>query len=163
MGKSYGLELSSGPGKLQMPVKSQEELSKAASLQSQKLRREAQAWMGLEWERVGIICRSCACLCFPGSETLTGFSEGPVILKTAGLQPGGLSCRRGWLLRERLGRASGQAFVCLFPSVNTRKPHPVLQTDIQKSILNCRLGCSAGAKWLEAEDSVPRFRTPDRW
>lgn len=79
------------------------------------------------------------------------------------LQPGGLSCRRGWLLRERLRGTSGQAFVCLFPSVNTRKPHPVLQPDIQKSILNCRLGCSAGAKWLEAQDSVPRFRTPDRW
>ena len=50
----------------------------------------------------------------------------------------------------RLGRASGQALVCLFPSVNTGKPHPVLQTDIQKSILNCRLGRPAGAKWLEA-------------
>lgn len=58
MGKSYGLELSSGPGKLQMPTKSQEELSKAASLQRQELRGEAQAWMGLEWGRVGIICRS---------------------------------------------------------------------------------------------------------
>lgn len=84
-----------------------------------------------------------------------------MILKAAGPEPRGLPRGRGRLLRERLGRVSGQALVFHFPSVNTRKPHPVLQTDLQKSILNFRLGYSVGAKWLEAQDSVTRFPTPD--
>lgn len=69
---------------------------------------------------------------------------------------------RDRLLRERPGRVSGQALVLHFPSVNTRKPHPELQTDIQKSILSCRLGDLARVRLLEAQKSVPRFQTPDR-
>lgn len=74
-GESYGREVSSGPGKLPMPLKSQEELSKAAGLQSQKFKGEAQAGMGQESGRVEMLRRSCACLCFPGSETLIGFCD----------------------------------------------------------------------------------------
>lgn len=36
------------------------------------------------------------------------------------------------------------------------------QTDLQKSVLSFRLGYSVGAKWLEAQDSLPRFRTLDQ-
>lgn len=59
-------------------------------------------------------------------------------------RPGGLLVRGVGLLRKGLGRVSGQALVFHFPSVNTRKPHPELQTDIQKSILNCRLRSPQG-------------------
>lgn len=43
-------------------------------------------------------------------------------------------------MREGPGRVSGQALVFHFPSVSIRKPHPELQTDIQKSALSRRRG-----------------------
>lgn len=108
------------------------------------------------------VCRLWACLRFTGSKTFTTFPEGSLTLKVPGPQPRGLPRGRGWLFRKSLGRAPGQTLVCSFPSVNTRKPHPVPQTDLQKSVLSFRLGYSVGAKWLEAQDSLPRFRTPDQ-
>lgn len=112
--------------------------------------------------RVGAACRLPA-LVLPGSETLATFSEGSVMLKSAACQPGRLPSGRSRLLRERPGRVSGQALVFHFPSVNRRRPHPALQTDTQKSLLNCRRGDSVGAKWLDAQDRVPRSRTLHRW
>lgn len=103
-----------GPDKLQMPVNCQEEPSKAASLQSQKFRRESQAWIGLEQGRVGIACRLFACLGFTGSEMLSRFSERSVILKICRPPARRAACRRDWLSRERPGRVSGQALVFHF-------------------------------------------------
>lgn len=156
-GESYGREVSSGPGKLPMPLKSQEELSRQLAFRVRSSRgRPRPGWARSQggWKCYADHVPVCAFLGLrPSSDS--------VILKVAGPQPGGLCLGRGWLLRERLRRVSGQTLVCLFPSLSTRKPHPVLQTDIQKSFLNCRLGRSAGARWLGAQHSVPRFRTPD--
>lgn len=125
---------------------------------------EAPGWGG--WERgatgegARTVCRLRACVCSTGSETRTRCPEGSVILRLTGPQPRARG--QGQLWRERLGRGSGRRHLFSTPSVNTKKPHPELQTDLQKSILNFRLGRSVGAKWLEAQDGVPRFRTPDR-
>lgn len=60
--------------------------------------------------------------------------------------------------QRRPGRVSGQALVFHFPSVSMRKPHPELQTDIQKSALNRRRGAHCRGQMAGSPGACAQIR-----